>query len=297
MVALVLCALSLSGPAGCGRDAPEKLGTAGRRRPTQLTADVVSRVHGQAIRLQEVARYSKASGLDAKTVLQRLQARKLLALEAQRRGVEPDASLRLAQKKALVQALLSTAIETPDVSERALLDAYEGQPERFRPSEKRASVHVLVKMPTGASAQAREVGRRIARSAVGWLSEESFEDATKRTQRVGKAHGFEVKAEEVPATDRNGRLQREYLSALFEVSAGQVVPHIVETRYGFHAIKVTEVFQPPVITFDDARPELLLELRIKQRHQALKDLLQSLEHEEHIVRNPDAVASLAGISL
>lgn len=250
------------------------------------------------IALQDVVRATQSTPLEPAEAFRGLQARKLLAAEARRRGVRVDPNLALSQRKALVQALLHDAIEaTTSVSEDALQAAYAERASRFRPSERRGSVHILVKKPRHMSTAQREAAERLAGVARTWLGQLPFEEATKRAQQLGKELGFEVKAERLPATGRGGRLEANYIEALFEVSAGNVVPRIVETRFGFHAVKVTDVVPAEILEFEEVRPQLLTDLQVKKRRAALAELLQALEHKVRVVRNTDGMAAITGISL
>lgn len=96
--------------AGCGRSEParSKHLTAGTAK---VGGEVVSTVDGEPIRVRDVERVVRETGLAPEVALRRLQRGLLLAREARRRGYGDRYAVRLAVRKAEVQALLARAVE------------------------------------------------------------------------------------------------------------------------------------------------------------------------------------------
>jgi len=91
-------------------------------------AGVVARVDGAAIRVEELTRLAAARGLSPEAALERLIDERLLEAEAERRGLQQRADVRLAPKRALAQLVLrDVEASVPDPADpeatRAALDA------------------------------------------------------------------------------------------------------------------------------------------------------------------------------
>lgn len=265
----------------------------------RLEGSIVSTVDGEPVMVDEVERMRDETGLTAREVLRRLQDRVLLMREAEARGLEGGRDGRQAARKAAVQAFLFDEIESQPVSEEELQRAYEAQrATRFEYGERRTSVHILAKLDAGAAdAAQRARARALAVRAIALLSRE--QDVAALRAQVAEWNGPDqaVLLEELPPVQRNGRMVKPFEDALFGLSEPGVVPEPVETRFGFHAVRVTHILPPSLTSFEEARPQIQRELLEAQRERALDRLIHELEQAVPIQRDERVIDLLGQIDL
>lgn len=285
----------LLGACGGGGKATET-GRAETRAEADLGA-MPAQVNGHPVSLSEVSGLVRTGSLDPTQALDRLEARWLLYDEAERRnpqGLDPAASSALEQ--ALVQALLRADVEATPITEAMVRAAYAKQSDRYSKKERRASVHILAKLPKGATADQREKAHAFARRALELLRGGPPKDFAKfktKAQELGRGGPFEVVVERVPTVARVGTLDKAYEDALFAQQGPGLVPTPVESSFGVHAIYVTEVLPAESTPFDDVRTTLREELQLEHRRAALQQLLTTLRKEHPVVVHEDAAALLA----
>ena len=88
------------------------------------------------------------------------------------------------------------------------------------------------------------------------------------------------KSEEVNNNDYAAQLE-PFEKAAFEGKTGEVYPEIVETRFGFHVIKVEDKKEENYIPFEDVaeqlREETLNQMRLDGYNEAVEDLEMKYE--------------------
>ncbi len=160
-----------------------------------------------------------------------------------------------------------TLAESREVSDAEVRDAYDrARDSRFtRPEQRRAS-HILFRLDPGASPaevervekKARAVLRR-ARSGEEFavLAREFSEDST--AAAGGDLDFF-----------GRGRMVKEFEDAAFSLEVGGI-GDLVRTAFGFHIIKVTDARDARTVPFEEARAQILQELKMNRaRSEVLK---------------------------
>jgi peptidyl-prolyl cis-trans isomerase D len=242
----------------------------------------VATVDGHGITVAEVESFARTSGEAPRAAYDRLLTLELLAAEAERRGYEGRPAVRHTRAQAMVQELLRARIEevvTPaSISAEAVAERYEAQRDHFAPPERRASRHLLVRLPEDASpadeARARALAGDVLRDAR--RPEASPAEVFARYGAREIASPLEIRVETLPPLPRQGALEDPFAAALFATDAGALHPAIVRTRYGFHVIEVTEVSSQPAVSLAEAEPEIREALALEGRAQLLSDLLTEL---------------------
>lgn len=277
---VVACALRL---AACGDD-----GAAGARGTVQqghakLGGTVVSTVNGHAITIADVQALMNASSLSAREALDRLQTEQLLMAEAERRGTSAAAIDEVAARAA-VQALLDREAARNVATESDLRAAYE-KDARFHVLETRTTVHVLARLDGKASEQQVQAAFGVAKKAVEDLR--ALDLSAIQSKYTGTIDGVTVKTEELPPSDRNAPLVKEYLDATFSIAAAGVVPQPVRTRFGWHAIRVLQITPARDTPFEEAAAVLRSEVTIKKQAAAVNALLLDLRHAHPVELQAD----------
>lgn len=171
--------------------------------------------------------------------------------------------------------------------EQDLRKLYDEQSGAFTTEEQRRASHILVQVPEGADekigAAAREKAEKLLQRV---RSGESFENLAKElsddtvSAKEGGDLGFFGKGVMVP----------EFEQAAFAMQKGEV-SDLVKSPFGFHIIKLTDIKPGGKKSFEEARPELIKQLRdnkAEEEYYALVDRLTNLAYE-----NPDSLEPAA----
>ena len=293
LVHLALCLLPGLVVAGCQEFQGDEV-LRDRARTESAEREAVAVVNGQAIGIRDVRAAVRATGLPPRDVLKRLEARELLLQEAARRHVQVKFDERRV-RQALVQALLISDVEGQVVPEAAVREAFNKQAERFSTPERRASVHVLAVVKPGDDRATREAAYAFIEEMIPLLRVEEFSKVAQRAKELGAGQRFEVKAEKVPAVSVDGNLVRPYMDALFSLSAPGVVPEPVETRFGFHAVYVTDIQPATSKAYADVRDMLREEITLARRKTAADELLRAIAERTQTKIHDDALPDLAKV--
>jgi len=247
----------------------------------ELGGQVVSTVDGYPVTLEDV-RELMTLGMTAQQALRTLQDELILIGEAERRGFERDPEVFTVGRKARVQALLHAEASTQQVGEEALREAYQAAGARFRHGERRASVHVLAKLPKAASAEEVAAAESLAREVIGQM-QTSPPGALVKRYNGKKLSGLSIVAEQVPPAERGSRFDEAYLDALFSLPGPGVVPNPVRSSFGVHAIRVMRVIPAKNIPFEQARQELERELLVRRQREHIDTWLSELRSDRGVV--------------
>jgi peptidyl-prolyl cis-trans isomerase C len=104
--------------------------------------------------------------------------------------------------------------------------------------------------------------------------------AREHSTHVSKARGGDV-----GFFTLRGKLPESFTAAAFGLKVGEI-SDVVETKYGYHIIKVTDRLQPTPISLEDARPGARLVLERKKEAEELKRYVAELRQAAHIVYPP-----------
>lgn len=273
----------------------------GRRQVADGTAqvggDIISTVNGEAITLAQVRALSASTQLAPREVLRRLQAHLLLVREAEGLGIQVDSDSEYKIRQALVQALLARAVEAVPVADSAVREAYEAEGDRFRPPPKRSSIHVLARVKASASAEVRMRARALALRAAEVLRGGDPVEAIQEAVREWSDETLEVKVEALPAVPEDGPFDPAFSTALFELERVGQVRAPVETRFGFHAIRLSEIVETPATPFEAVYDTLHSELQLRQRVRTTRELLDGISRGLSVKRQEDAMRLLGQIAL
>ncbi|MFZ2387028.1 MAG: SurA N-terminal domain-containing protein [Polaromonas sp.] len=157
------------------------------------------------------------------------------------------------------------------VNEADLKTYYEQNVQRLSGAEERRASHILIAAPKTASSADREKARTKAQELLALVkkSPDAFADvARKNSQDPGSApNGGDLDF------FARGAMVKPFEEAAFSMKKGDV-SDVVESDFGYHIIKLTDIRAPKQRSFEEMRPELEAELK---KQQALKKFSETAE--------------------
>ena len=186
-----------------------------------------------------------------------LVLREVLLQEARARGIapepiEPEEGKWEIDEEALIRRLLESALAPATIDEAALRAAYDAAPDRFCGPSLFETAHILFSAAPG-DAAARDAARQRAETVLAEL---------KRDPRRFAALAAEYSA--CPSRTNGGVLGQlasgdtvpEFEAALASMPEGALSDAPVESRYGFHLIRLDARVRGEVLPFSAVLPHL-----------------------------------------
>jgi len=156
---------------------------------------------------------------------------------------------------------LDTIKKTLVVNEAELKTYYEQNASRLSGQEERRASHILIAAPKTASADDRKKARAKADEllAAARKSPESFADlARKNSQDQGSApNGGDLDF------FARGAMVKSFEDAAFSMKKGDI-SDVVESEFGYHIIRLTDIKAPKVRSFEEMKPQLEADLKKQQ---------------------------------
>jgi peptidyl-prolyl cis-trans isomerase C len=180
-------------------------------------------------------------------------------------------------QKLLEQEVYGKCTVTPE----ELRQYYEAHPEEFRFPEELRARHILIMTPEDAT----EVQKKGAMEAIHKAAErirngEPFEEVAKEVSQDGSAsYGGDL------GFFRRGNMVPEFEEVAFSLDVGQV-SDVVQTRYGYHLIKVEDKKPPPLMPFEEVERELTERLRARKSEARGREYIETIKAESQIEKIP-----------
>jgi len=167
---------------------------------------------------------------------------------------------------------LDAAKKTITINEADLKTYYEQNAQRLSGKEERRASHILINAPKDMPAADRQKAKERAASLLAQVRKvpDSFADtARKNSQDAGSApSGGDL--------DYFGRgaMVKPFEDAAFSMKKGDV-SDVVESDFGFHIIRLTDIKAPKQRSFDDLRAGLEAELKTQQAQRKYGELAEA----------------------
>jgi len=174
------------------------------------------------------------------------------------------------------------------VSEDDLRTYYKENQDRLAGKEERRASHILINAPKDGPAAEREKARQKAEELLAQVRKDpsSFAElARKYSQDPGSAPqggdlGFFAR----------DAMVKPFADAVFAMKKGDI-SDVVETDFGYHIIKLTDVKTPKVPSFDEVRPKLEAELRQQQAQRKFAEVAETFSNL--VYEQPDSLQPVA----
>ncbi|WP_296581424.1 peptidylprolyl isomerase [Xanthobacter sp.] len=246
------------------------------RRPQEI------RVDGVAISRADIAREAQNhAAADPAAAWQAaahaLVVRQLLLAEADRLGIaavpeEDDEDRRETEEEAVIRALLEEEVKVPTADEDTCRRYFARNPALFRTGDLYEVAHILIAADP-ADAGARQAARDQAEALLtGLLSGAvAFETAAREasacpSREVGGSLGQIGRGQTVP----------EFETALAAMEPGALHPVPVETRYGFHIVRLAHRVEGRALPFEMVREAIAGHLELSSWHAAMRQYVSLL---------------------
>ena len=147
------------------------------------------------------------------------------------------------------------------LNEADLKTYYEQNQERLSGKEERRASHILIESPKSAAPEARLKAKARAQELLAAVQKapDSFAElAKKNSQDVGSA----ANGGDLDFFTR-GTMLKPFEDAAFALKKGEISA-VVETDYGYHIIKLTDVKTPKQRSFEEVRPQIEADLMKQQ---------------------------------
>ena len=174
---------------------------------------------------------------------------------------QAKASQFMAPEQANVQYLVldaQTVSKTLQVSDADLKTYYEQNQQKLSSKEERRASHILINAPKGAPAAEREAAKAKAGELLAQARKapDRFADlARKHSQDTGSAsQGGDL------SFFARGAMVKPFEDAVFGLSKGQI-SDLVETEFGYHIIRLTDIKAPRQRSFEEMKDELTADIK------------------------------------
>lgn len=161
------------------------------------------------------------------------------------------------------------------VTDKQLQEYYDNNSARLSGNEERRASHILIAAGKSASSSDRSAAKAKATALQAQLvkAPDTFAQVAKaNSQDPGSA---------VNGGDLNffgrGAMTKSFEDAAFALKVGEISP-VVESEFGYHIIKVTEIKKPKTKTFEELKPEIDTAIRQQMAQQKYAELAEQFSN-------------------
>jgi peptidyl-prolyl cis-trans isomerase D len=152
---------------------------------------------------------------------------------------------------------------------------FDQNAERLAGKEERRASHILIASPKTAPAAERDQAKAKAENLLAQVQKapDSFADvAKKNSQDPGSApNGGDLDF------FGKGAMTKPFEDAAFALKKGDISP-VVETEFGYHIIRLTDIKSPKQKTFEEMRPEIEADLKKQQAQKKFAEVAEAFSN-------------------
>jgi peptidyl-prolyl cis-trans isomerase D len=154
---------------------------------------------------------------------------------------------------------LSTVQKSLVVSDADLRSFYDQNQARLAQLQERRVSHILIEAPASASAADRAKAKARAQELQETLKK-SPEKFAELARQYSQDHGSADKGGDLDFISRGGAMVKPFEDAAFALNKGDISP-VVETEFGYHILRVTDIHSPSQKSFEESRASLEVDAR------------------------------------
>jgi len=173
------------------------------------------------------------------------------------------------------------------ISEERLKTAYEERSQEFMTPEERRASHILISVDKSASPGEKESARHKAQELLDRIHK--GEDFSKLAKEYSDDPGSAAHGGDLGFFGR-GIMDKAFEEAAFSLHKGEV-SDLVESAFGFHIIKLTDIRPGQAKPFDEVRSTLEIDLKREQAKEQFYDKVETMTNLSF--ENPDTLTPAA----
>lgn len=185
-----------------------------------------------------------------------------------------DADLARALK---IKAMLDAAVPKAAITDAAVKEFYDGNPDSFRVPEQVTARHILIGLPAGADEKTKAAKKALA------------DDVRKKLVDGGdfaalcKQHSEDPGSKDTGGsyTFPRGKMVKAFEDAAFTQKIDEIGAP-VETQFGYHIIQTTKREEGRTVGFDEAAPRIRAMLENRSQGQAVQEFVRGLREKAKI---------------
>jgi peptidyl-prolyl cis-trans isomerase C len=214
----------------------------------------------------------------------------LMSKEAMAKGYDKDPEVIRTMKQVMIQKLIRNDFESKvkpeDIPEAELKAYYDSHIREYNTPEQVRASHILIKFPPGATAAQKEAARARAQSVLEEArkakDQNAFAELAKKySEDTGsKAVGGDLRY--FSRTEEGGTMVKEFSDAAFALKKPGDLSGLVETRYGYHVIRLTDRRPAQSRTFDQVKKQIQNRLYREKRTKMFDEFVKGLREKAKI---------------
>jgi len=224
------------------------------------------------------------------SLIRHLMRQKIISDLARKEGLDKKddikEQLRYMNNDFLAKAyVLQSIVEKVTLPDNAVENYYEGHKDQFVVPEQIRARHILIKVPFGASGDAKTKAKNKAEQILEWLKKgEKFETLAEHysedadSAKRGGDLGYLSK----------GRMSKSFEEAAFSLQPGQI-SGIVETDLGYHIIKVEDHKAAATKTLAEVKDSITKQLTAELVKARVDEFTQKAEKEAGLEINTEMI--------
>lgn len=205
-------------------------------------------------------------------ITKQFPSQKALKQALKKQGQSVDSIKEKIREQVRQQKFINQELGEIDVSPEEAENYYENNKKEFDKPEKVKASHILIKDDTGAKKKIDDLKNRLDDGA-------DFQELARN-----ESEGPSSKQDGDLGFITRDRMVKPFSDAAFSLNIGEVSDP-VETRYGWHLIKVTDKKEAESAKYDDVEDTIVQQVRKQKKQKKTEKLLQELQGKIDIVNN------------
>lgn len=192
---------------------------------------------------------------------------------------EANVKSQFAQGMAIQKFIDNELVQKITVSDKEIKTYYDSNPDFFRQSEQVRASHILIKVdPQAEESQKAEARKALEKIQLKLKEGDDFSALAKESSQCpSSAKGGDL------SYFKRGQMAKPFEDAAFALKPGEV-SDIVETRFGYHLIKVVDKKPKSMIPYQDVKDRLGQYLKQEKARKEVSLYLEKLKQEAKIER-------------
>jgi peptidyl-prolyl cis-trans isomerase C len=210
--------------------------------------------------------------------IKRLGGKDNYTVALKRAGLSNEQYRSNLRRKHLIERIIDVEVkDKAKASDKDVKSYYEKNKKRYMRPEARKITHILIKVAPTATAEERKLKKARAQKVIDEIKAGKDMSVIAWDYSDGK---YRVKGGDLGLVHR-GRLDPDLEKEVFQLEPNQL-SNIIETRYGYHVVRVEEIKASEQLDLKDVSKRINKELTEKKEKQLRKTLVEKLKTKAQI---------------